>query len=256
MSGKAMVLNARRAAGRITIGFLLLAVPGTLQAQMGDMRGSMPMGTWEPTWFLLADQLELSPQVEGRPIGVDIMSWYGGSHQRLWVRAQGDIGTSRRQGEAEAQVLYGRLVDPWWDAVVGIRVDRGWGPENTARQFLAAGLMGLAPYRFELAPTVFVSTKGEISGRLEASYQLLFTQRLILEPETELNVALQDVPAYGIRRGFNDYEVGARLRYELRREFAPYVGISRARRVGEVPDAGTVGPTTRTHLELGLRLWR
>jgi copper resistance protein B len=219
---------------------------------------STKMMTWEPTLFILADQLEVSPGEDGRPVGFDVLSWYGGSHQRLWVRAQGDIATTRHEGEAEAQVLYGRLVDPFWDAVIGVRADRGWGRTNPNRQYLALGLIGLTPFRFELSPTVFVSTKGELSARLEAAYALAITQRLMLEPEVELNASMQDVPAYGVTRGLNDYELGVRMRYEFRREFAPYVGLSRSRRSGDGAEAaaGLAKATARNQFVLGLRLWR
>lgn len=219
-------------------------------AQMPVM--SEKMMTWEPTLYVLFDQLEHAPGVESRPIEFDMISWYGNAHNRVWLRSQGDVATTRREGEAEAQLLYGRLVDPFWDAVVGVRVDRGWGAQSSSRQFLAVGLIGLAPYRFELSPTLFVSTRGEISGRLEAAYDVLITQRLIAEPEVELNLSAQQVPAFGITRGLNDYETGLRLRYEFRREFAPYVGVSRSRRSGEKP--GVTAADNR--LILGLRLWR
>lgn len=229
----------------------------TARAQMAGM-SSTKMMIWEPTLFILADQLEASPGEDGRPVGFDVMSWYGSSHQRLWVRAQGDIATTRHEGEAEAQVLYGRLVDPFWDAVIGVRADRGWGRTNPNREYLAVGLIGLAPYRFELSPTLFVSTKGEISARLEAAYALAITQRLMLEPEVELNASMQDVPAYGVTRGLNDYETGVRMRYEFRREFAPYVGLTRSRRSGDGAEAevGSAMAAARNQFVLGLRLWR
>ncbi|CAN5861432.1 hypothetical protein BH11GEM2_BH11GEM2_22320 [soil metagenome] len=229
----------------------------TAHAQMAGM-SSTKMMSWEPTLFILADQLEASPGEDGRPVGFDVLSWYGSSHQRLWVRAQGDIATTRHEGEAEAQALYGRLVDPFWDAVIGVRADRGWGRTNPNRQYIALGLIGLAPYRFELSPTVFVSTKGEISARLEAACALAITQRLMLEPEVELNASMQDVPAYGVTRGLNDYETGVRMRYEFRREFAPYIGLTRSRRSGDGAEveAGSVNAIARNQFVLGLRLWR
>ncbi len=227
------------------------------RAQMGEM-SSTKMMTWKPTLFILADQLEVSPGDEGRPVGFDILSWYGGSRRRLWIRAQGDIATSRPEGEAEAQVLYGRLVDPFWDAVIGVRADRGWGASNPSRQYLAFGLIGLTPYRFELSPTVFLSTKGELSARLEAAYALAITQLLMLEPEVELNASMQDIPAYGVTRGLNDYEMGLRMRYEFTRQFAPYVGLTRSRRSGDgaEAEAGSDKAFARNQFVLGLRLWR
>ncbi len=253
-----MMGRTSRCVGAMALTLAASAITATTaRAQMGDMRNSKMM-SWEPTLFILADQLEASPGEDGRPVGFDIMSWYGSSHQRLWVRAQGDIATTRHEGEAEAQVLYGRLVDAFWDAVVGVRADRGWGRTNPNRQYLAVGLIGLAPYRFELSPTLFVSTKGELSARLEAAYALAITQQLMLEPEVELNASMQEVPAYGVTRGLNDYELGLRMRYEFRREFAPYIGLTRSRRSGDGAEAevGSAKAIARNQFVLGLRLWR
>ena len=212
---------------------------------------------WQNTLFLLFNQLEYSGSADERPVNVDARAWYGGAHQRIWLRGQSDFATTKRQGEVEAQVLYGRLVDPFWDAVVGVRVDQHWGDAHRRRTQLAIGFLGLAPYRLELEPTVFISSKGEISARFEAGFDFLITQRLVAEPEVEFNAALQAVPAFDIRRGLNDYEAGIRFRYEFRREIAPYVGWSRSRRIsGSTGSSVSGGPVSESRLVAGLRLWR
>lgn len=227
-------------------------------AQMPGMPEMKQMMRWEPTLFVLFDQLEHAPGAAGRPVNAELLSWYGGALNRVWVRAQSELATTERQGEVEADVLYGRLVDPWWDAVVGIRVDEHWGNENFTRVLATVGLIGLAPYRFEFEPTLFLSHKGELSARLEASTQILITQRLVAEPEFEVNAALQAVPQYDVRSGLNDYEMGLRLRYEFRREFAPYVGWSRSRRIGGSTDLADPhgDPKGESRFVFGLRLWR
>ncbi len=228
---------------------------GTAGAQMPQMSESGMLG-WKPVLFVLFDKLEYSPNGSERPAAFDVLSWYGGSHNRLWFLAEGDQNTrSDRAGRAEAQVLYGRLIDPFWDAVAGVRVDRNWTGAGNNRVFLSLGLMGLAPYRFQFAPTVFVSSKGEISARIETSYQILITQRFMAEPVVELNGALQKVPEAGLRQGLTDYDLQLRLRYEFRREFAPYIGWSRLRQFGDGDSGSSANTGARTRFLVGVRLW-
>jgi copper resistance protein B len=223
-------------------------MPGMPSMPHHDMR-------WSNTLFVLVDQLEYAPGSDGRVIGLDASVWYGGSRTRAWLRAEGETATTEAEGEAEAQLLLGRLIDPFWDAVAGVRVDQGWGGDGNDRVQLAVGLIGLAPYRFELEPTLFVSHRGEVSARLEAAYTILVTQRLMAEPEIEINASLQDVPQYGLGRGVNDYEAGIRFRYEIRREFAPYVGWVRSWQAGEGGVHGG-GASTVTNFVAGFRFWR
>lgn len=165
----------------------------------------------------------------------DVLGWYGGDYQRLWFKSQGSRNfPSRLGGDAEVQVLYGRLIAPFFDFQAGLRYDRQWGPDGSRGRALAAiGVQGLAPYRFEVEPTLFVSQNGDVSARFTASQDILFTQRLILQPRFETNAAVQTVRRFGVGRGLNDVEAGLRLRYELRREFAPYIGVSWRRSFGE-----------------------
>lgn len=217
------------------------------------------MMAWGTGSLVLFDRLEYLPDESlGRPINLDLTGWYGGAYNRLWFRGEGEQRTARKGGEAEAHVYYGRLVTPYWDALAGVRVDRHWGEESGTRGHLAVGVVGLAPMRFELSPTVFLSQDGDLSARLEAEYQVLITQRLVAEPELELNAAVQAVPEWGVGSGLNDVEVGLRLRYEIRREFAPYLGYSWTRRFGETADltrteGGSAGDGT---FVAGLRVWR
>ncbi|MHB1071349.1 MAG: copper resistance protein B [Gemmatimonadaceae bacterium] len=246
-------------AAMAALGAILLAGAPAARAQDSTaMHHAAAMMTWRPTLFVLFDQLEYGPSGRGAPVNVDLVSWYGGARNRLWVVANSELATREREGEAELQLAYGRLVDPFFDAVMGLRVDTHWGDQDPDRVQLAVGFRGLAPYRFELAPTLFVSPEGDLSARLEAGFQLQFTQRLIGEPEGEWNWALQEVPRYGIRSGINDTELGFRLRYEFRREFAPYVGWSRSRRVGGSTNVGLPHgqPRAESRFVVGLRLWR
>lgn len=251
---------ARAVRRALAAGALLLACAPAAAAQMSGMPEMKEMMTWGKTLFVLAEQLEYSPAGERRPVKLDALAWYGGAYNRVWARVEGKQATTRRggQGQAQSELFYGRLVDPYWDAVVGVRVDTEWGGAQRNRAQLAVGFLGLAPFRFEFEPTMYVSHRGELSGRLEASYQFLLTQWLVAEPEVELNAALQAVPRYDIASGLNDYEMAVRVRYEFRREIAPYVGVSRSRRVGGSRKlADEYGePVAENRFVVGLRLWR
>lgn len=254
----------RRHMATVALALLLamsLALAPSSSAQVPGMpedMGNMKDMRWGKTLYVLLDQLEYAPGNAQRPVNLNGRMWYGGAYERLWVRAEGEQTTALGDnvGEGEAQVLYGRLIDPFWDAVIGVRVDRSWGAESDGRMHLAVGLLGLAPYRFELEPTIFVSTEGDVSARLEAEFPVLITQRLIAEPGFEVSAALQGVPRFGVRSGLNDYELGLRVRYEIIREIAPYVGWSRTRRFGG--SSGTAGEDASSvnQLVVGLRLWR
>lgn len=244
---------------RIAFGFILaIASGGRADAQMPGMPEQKEMMAWGNTWFVLFEQLEYSPQGADRPVSLDARSWYGGAYKRVWLKVEGERSTAGadKEGEAEVQLLYGKLIDPFWDAVVGLRGDRRWDDDPRGRVLLAAGLLGLAPYRFEFEPTLFVSPKGELSARIGAAFPLLLTQRLILEPRVEADWAVQAVPRFGVRKGLGEYELGLRLRYEFKREFAPYVGWSRTRESEPTGDASGAGSTPENRLVLGLRVWR
>lgn len=206
-----------------------------------------------PHAFVLFDQLEYVPEPAEQPIGLEALSWIGGDVNRLWLRTEGEQSTLHREGEAEVEALYGRLISPYFDVVAGGRVDRRWGGDT--RGFLAVGLQGLAPYRFEIEPTLYVSHEGDVSAGFAASYHVLFTQRLILESELETNAALQDVPEWGVGSGVNDLGLGFRLRYELHRKFAPYVGYTHDWTFGETADLAG-GDTSSGAFVFGVRVWR
>ena len=111
----------------------------------------------------------------------------------------------------------------------------GSGP-NLQRAHLVVGFEGLAPYWWEIEPVLFISENGDVSARLTASYDMLLTQRLILQPQVEINLAASTVEQWGVGSGLNDLSVDLRLRYEIRREFAPYLGVSWSQRFGETAD--------------------
>ncbi len=236
---------------------LLLIPARPARAQGIGLEELRHMMAWGRGSLVLVDQLEYAHGAFGRPVGLDLIAWYGGAYNRVWLQAEGEQRTRGQGGEGEIRLSYGRLITAYFDALAGLRVDQHWGEDSGTRAHLAVGLLGLAPFRFEFAPTLFVSQNGDLSARLEAEYQVLITQRLVATPEIELNAALQDVPEWGIGEGLNDLGLGIRFRYEFRREFAPYVGYDWTRRFGQTAELARPegGPASDGAFVAGLRVW-
>jgi copper resistance protein B len=214
---------------------------------------------WGYESLTLVDELEHAPMAPGAPVSLEAIGWYGGDENRLWTRLEGEQATSAADGELELHAMYGRLVGPWWDAVGGVRLQgqRSDGAGDV-RGHVVLGLIGLAPLRFEVEPELFVSFGGDVSGRLRASYQFLVTQRWIVEPEAELNAAVQEVPEWGVGGGLNDVSTALRLRYEIRREFGPYFGVRWLARAGRTAELAHLSrqEATEASVVAGVRLWR
>jgi len=181
-------------------------------------------------------------------------AWYGGDLNRLVLKSEGEGTWSDGVEDAEVQALYSRAVGVYTDLQVGVRHDFEPGPQRT---YATVGFETLAPYWFDVEGAVFLSDKGEVLARLEGSYDLRLAQRLVLQPRAELNFAGEDIPARGIGSGLTDAELGLRLRYEIRREFAPYVGVVWSRKVGDTAGfARAAGEDVEdTRLVVGLRAW-
>jgi copper resistance protein B len=240
-----------------TLGLMALLLPATTLAA-------------EPGWpepvednrifsMLLVEELEYRNNNGADTLRWDAEAWIGTDLNKLWLKTEGeDIRAGGSGGEWELQALYSRMVAPFWDFQVGLRHDHIYGTgQDRSRGFAVLGFEGLAPYWFEVTPALFVSEDGDVSARLSASYELLFTQRLILQPSIEINAAAQRVEAFGVGRGINDLDLGLRLRYEVRREFAPYVGIAWTRKFGDTADiARGEGEHTEDFAVLaGVRFW-
>lgn len=182
---------------------------------------------------ILFDQLEYRVQDGKDIIAWDGQAWYGGDHHKVFFKTMGEVSGGDDVEQAELQLLYSRLIGHFWDVQGGVRHDVRPDPSRT---YGVIGLQGLAPGFFELDLQGFVSNKGDVSARLEAEYDLLITQRLVLQPKAEINLAAQDVRELGVGSGVNDVELGLRLRYEIRREFAPYIGVHWERKLGKTAD--------------------
>ncbi|MGA9582301.1 MAG: copper resistance protein B [Allosphingosinicella sp.] len=178
----------------------------------------------------LIDQLEARIRNGRDGYFLNAEAWYGGDINRFWLKTEieGEFGHSPEQ--AEVQALYSLAIDPWWNLQAGVRYDFRPDPE---RAYLVLGVEGLAPYWFEVDAAAFVSNKGDVSARVEVENDLRLSQRLILQPRIELDLAAQDVPEIGVGSGLSTAELGLRLRYEIKPEFAPYVGVAYERAFGD-----------------------
>ena len=190
------------------------------------MHGSAPAG------MLLVDQLEAFHGHNGNGQSWEAEGWYGSDTDKLWLRSEGERSRGRLE-DGEVEALWNHAVAAFWSTQLGARHDFGAGPQ---REWAAFGVQGLAPYWFEVEATAYVGPSGRTAARLRAHYELLFTQRLILQPELEVNFHGRSDPARGIGSGLTDTKLGLRLRYEIRREFAPYIGVVWSRRHGATAD--------------------
>ncbi|MGB7404159.1 MAG: copper resistance protein B [Pacificimonas sp.] len=162
----------------------------------------------------------------------DVQAFYGGDLNRFVLKSEGEGAFGGTVEDAEIQTLYSRAITPFFDLQAGLRVD----PEPNTRTHAVLGIQGLAPYMFHVDGALFLSDRGDLTARVEAEYDQKITQRLILQPRLELEAAAQDIPERETRSGFTKFETGLRLRYEIEREFAPYLGIGYEAALGETAD--------------------
>jgi copper resistance protein B len=203
--------------------------------------------------MLLIDQFEYRMGDEDNSVVLDAQGWIGKDLNKLWLKAEAE-SVDGETDEAELQALYSRAIAPFWDLQLGWR--RNFKPEPSLDWF-AFGIQGLAPYWFEVDAAAFIGENSRTAARLEAEYEFLFTQKLILVPELELKFYGKDDPEYGIGSGLANTEFGLRLRYEIRREFAPYIGVNWENLHGQTAsyaeDEGH--ETSEFQYSVGVRAW-
>ncbi len=202
---------------------------------------------------VMIDRFETRTTSGSDPFVVEAQGWIGKDLHKLWIKADIEkVGGDTE--ESELQFLYSRAIAPYWDFQVGWRTNIRPRPD---RNWLAIGFQGLAPYFFEIDAAAFIGENGQTAIRLEAEYEVLFTQKLILTPEVEMNFYGKNDRATETGSGLADAEYGLRLRYEIRREFAPYIGVNWSRKYGNtadyVSDAG--GDTSDAQFVVGFRSW-
>ncbi|MGE3298212.1 MAG: copper resistance protein B [Porticoccaceae bacterium] len=223
---------------------LALLAPGPVRAHSDDdpLLGKV-----------MFDQLEWRDGAGDGALVWDGDAWLGRDLDKLWFKTEGRR-TGGRTEAAEVQALYSRALAPFWDIQVGWRSDLQPTPK---RNWLALGARGIAPYWFDTDIALFADADGRTALRLKVRYELLFTQRLILAPDMEINLHGQDDRATATGSGLSEMEVGLRLRYEIRREFAPYVGVVGWRKFGDSADFARYQGERSDDLELvaGVRFW-
>ncbi len=232
--------------------FIPVPTDAARAAAFPDVVGHAVHGT-SINYFVLFDQLEWQTGDGADVLNVDTKGWVGRDVDRLWFRAEGE-GEGGDLAHAEGHVLYGRAIARWWDVVAGVRHDVGPGPERT---WAAVGVQGLAPYWFDVEATAYVGAGGRTHVRIETEYELLVTNRLVLQPLVEVEIYGKDDTSRGIAAGLSSADLGVRVRYEFRREFAPYVGVTWNRKLYGTADLARADgdPVRSARLALGLRLW-
>lgn len=202
---------------------------------------------------LRVDRLERVDTSHHGSAAYDLQAWYGRDYDRAVVKAEGDIDRNKVQ-QGRAEFLWGHAVTPFWDSQLGVRQDHGARP---GRGWLAAGFQGLSAYWFELNVTAYFSRGGRSALRLDGEYELLLTQRLILQPRVEMNIYGKADADRAVGAGLANTAAGLRLRYEIRREFAPYAGIEWAAKYGGTAAFARAAGEARhdTRLVAGLRFW-
>ncbi len=203
--------------------------------------------------YVLFDRLEAFNAVNGTGVEWEGQSWIGTDLNRLWLRSEGERVDGHVES-ADLEVLYGHSVAAWWDVVAGVRHDFKPG---ASQDFAAFGVMGLAPYKFEVAATAYIGASGQTAARVQAEYETLLTNRLILQPLVEVNLYGKDDARRGIGSGLSTVEAGLRLRYEFTRQFAPYIGVVREQAFGHTAALRRAEreESNDTRLVAGIRIW-
>lgn len=223
----------------------MAAARRTLVRENGDVRATA----------IIIDRLEAGFGDEDETWLWDVQGWSGGDINRFWWKSEGEGDFNDGLEEAELQALYSRAVTPFWDVQAGVRQD--FRPDGEDTTHLVLGLQGLAPYWWEVDAAAFLSTEGDLTARVEAEYDQRITQRLILQPRLEIDASASDIPELEIGSGLSSVEAGLRLRYEFRKEFAPYVGVEWSRSFGDTADyiEARGGEVDDTRLVVGLKAW-
>jgi copper resistance protein B len=199
------------------------------------------------------DRLETWDGGDGTGLLWDARGWFGGDLDKLWVRTEGERVDDSTEA-ADVELLYGRAISPWWELLAGVRHDFDRG---ASQSWTAIGITGVAPQKFEIVATAYVGDSGRTALRLEAEYELLLTNRLIAQPLLELNLLGKEDADRGLGSGLTVAEIGIRLRYEVTRQFAPYVGVVYERAYGETADfrRSDGEDVDDTRVVAGVRAW-
>tara|TARA_R110000772_G_scaffold18400_29_gene51701 strand:- start:88134 stop:89051 length:918 start_codon:yes stop_codon:yes gene_type:complete len=209
-------------------------------------------GSMQIFWFQ-GDRLEYRARAGDDGYLWDVQGYYGGDINKFWFKSEGEGSFGEPIEQAEIQALYSRPIAPFFDLQAGVRQDLT-GPGRT---HAVIGIQGLMPYMFEVDAAAFLSSKGDLTARVEAEYDQRITQRLILQPRAEVNLSAQEIPELDIGSGIDNIELGLRLRYEIVPEFAPYVGIEQEWKLGGSRDFARLAgeDPSVTNYVIGVRFW-
>lgn len=202
---------------------------------------------------LLVNRLERAQSRDGSANAYDLQGWFGKDYERLALKAEGEVAEGKLH-QARTELLWGHALATYWNTQLGVRYDSGIAPDQP---WLAFGVQGLAPYWFEVDATAYIGKQGRSALRLGAEYELLLTQKLILQPRVEANLSGKQDAASEIGSGLSNLTTGLRLRYEIRRELAPYLGVEWGGKFGGTADfARAAGErSNETRLIAGARFW-
>lgn len=202
---------------------------------------------------VMIDQLETRITNGSNPTVLEAQAWIGKDLNKFWIKADVERVDGETE-EAELQFLYSKAIAPYWDFQIGWRHDE----QPTPRQdWLAIGFQGIAPYFYEIDTAAFIAEDGQVNLRLKAEYEMMFTQKLVLTPEVTFDFHAKDDASRDIGSGLSSSEIGLRLRYEVTREFAPYVGVNWTNKYGKTGDfAAAAGEDENdTQFVVGVRSW-
>ncbi len=234
-----------------------------LENSMLEQNRSSPVNDQERRLLTSVDVLEYRPRTSGNgsdnDYRWDLKGRYGGDENRLWFKSEGQQDTAFKAGyDIDFQLLYGRVVQKQYEIQVGGRMEtQSFRGGNVARGLAAISLQGWMPYNYELETALFIDQNGAVSARLSCTKDVLLTQRFILQGRFQANLAIQRVEEFTTGSGLNNLEFGIRLRYELHRKLAPYIGLSFERSFGEtatfVRQQG--GDPSQIQFAVGVRMW-
>lgn len=184
---------------------------------------------------------------------VKALAWVGKDINKVFFKYRTEF-TDDETESSEIQALYSRAITANWDLQAGFRQDFTPNPDE---QWIALGLYGVSPYFFEVDSSIFIADEGQIGLRLEAEYEAMLTQKWVLSPEIEVNFYAEEDQERGYGDGLSNIELGLRLRYEVNRQFAPYIGINWEKQIGDAADfARNEGEnSSETSFVIGLNTW-
>lgn len=202
--------------------------------------------------FTLFDQLEyrVADDDADDHLGWEVQGWIGEDFNKFWWKHEGQaVFDGPDEGETETDLLFSRLITPFWNFQGGAQYANEWNTDDYEdRWSVAIALQGLAPYKFELDNSLYISEDGDVTFAFEAEYSIRITQRLVLQPRAELGFAFQDIPERDLAAGMTDAKLDLRLRYEIKREFAPYIGVRYQSLVGETDNIARATGVDTDHL--------